>query len=438
MALFSVGIPIFGLSPTLYRDMVAFCVVFGAGYALGSLRRRVSVPAHSAGVVVAGRGGSPGPAQGSTPAPEPHPPVPPLRRAEELLLVLLVAQLVVLAFNVGRYGIGGFYAGAALVDQLNSYGKASVGGGLFQVVSFFLRYVTLAVAVLYVQMCLSAGLEVRYRYLALLFILLPILSLARSDAVHGAGILLVINALERRVHTRHPPPGTEEALGARPRPRRALAFVVAAVIAVFAALVIGGIRQGRLVPDDPSAPLLERSAPLLQSEFSPLLAYGEIKDNEAILGHTYGSTVVLPLVLKVVPRGIFPGKPVNSAAYYMGHLRPDEFAAGYALPPTLFGDMFIGFGFLGPLAACLLLGAVVARLDVAYTRARLARVPWFLIVYANFYALLRSPLSESLAGILLTSIAWLMLRRRLTATPPKSAPRPRTRRLVGTGAVPTG
>jgi len=284
------------------------------------------------------------------------------------------------------------------------------------------------VAIAYVQMCFSAGLKLRYRYLAALFVLLPILSLARSDAVHGAGILLVINALERRLlaHGRRSKEGAvgDGAVGEgaggdgavkRAGPRRAFAFVAVAMVAVFAALVIGGIRQGRLVPHDPSAPLLQRSVPLLQSEFSPLLAYSEIKDNEPTLGHTYGSTVVLPLVLKVVPRGIFPGKPVNSAAYYMQKLRPDEFAAGYALPPTLFGDLFIGFGFLAPILGCFLLGAVVARLDVAYTRARLSRVPWFLIMYANFYALLRSPMSESLAGILLTSVAWLVVRRRLRA-----------------------
>ncbi|MFN2607372.1 MAG: hypothetical protein ABR511_05680 [Acidimicrobiales bacterium] len=397
VGLFSIGVPLFGLPTRLYADMALYCLIFVAGYAAGSLSR---------------------------PAPRPSDPAPTspsgawLRRAEELLILLVGAQVLLLAFNVSHYGVGGFYSGQPLVDQLNTYGKASVSGGLLQIVSFFLRYTTVAVVIVYVQQCLVKGVKLRYRYLALLFVVLPILSLQRSDAVHGAGILLVINAIERRWSRRRAPAAApvadSTAAPVRPRARRGVAVGAAVIVAFLAALVIGGLRQGRLGQDDPSASLLAKSAPLLQSELTPVQAYSQIKDNQVILRRTHGSTVVWPLLLKVVPRGLFPAKPLNSAAYFMTTVRPAEFAAGYAVPPTLFGDAYINFGLAGAVVACLLVGVVAARLDVAYKDVRLSRVPAFLIVYASFYALLRSPLAESLAGILLTWAAWRLLRRPLS------------------------
>jgi hypothetical protein len=107
----------------------------------------------------------------------------------------------------------------------------------------------------------------------------------------------------------------------------------------------------------------------------------------------------------------------------MSTLRGPEFDAGYALPPTFFGDAFLSFGFGGALAACFVLGLVAVRLDLAFKNGVLKSVPLFLIAFANFYSLLRDPLSESLAGILLTLLVWFVggkaLRRtdRLAAAP---------------------
>ncbi len=178
-----------------------------------------------------------------------------------------------------------------------------------------------------------------------------------------------------------------------------------------AALIIGSIRQGQLSGSPPSESALERSVPLLQSEFAPVIAYGEIKDYEAVLGRRYGATIVWPLLFKLVPRGLAPGKPLNSGAYYMSVVRPAEFSAGYGLPPTLFGDMRVNFGPWGPAVACLLVGVVSARLDRAYREPRLTLLPWFIIVAVSFYSLLRSPISETLSSLLLTLAVFVFLRR---------------------------
>ena len=70
----------------------------------------------------------------------------------------------------------------------------------------------------------------------------------------------------------------------------------------------------------------------------------------------------LPFLLKVVPRSWYPSKPLNSGAYYMSTVRPAEWAAGYALPPTFFGDAYLSFGTRGAIVACLLLGMLATHL----------------------------------------------------------------------------
>jgi len=410
LALFAVGVPLFHLPPSLLADMLLYVAVFLFGYALSSLRRNGDAGSDSrtrAGLV--------------------RPTTDQMHAVELLMLAFAFLQLLLLAFNVSRYGIGGFYGGQSLLDQFSTYGKASASGGVIQIVTFFLKFSTIAVVVIYVQVCLEARRNPHYRYLVLVLVGIPILSLSRSDALHGAGLLLIINVVARRIASQledEPADETSTPTSApdrRPARGRTLAIAATMVIALAAAFVIGGLRQSRLSPNH-SFSALGRSLPLLQSEFTPIQAYGEIKQNDELLGRRHGTTIVLPIIFKIVPRALYPGKPINSGAYFMSVLHPAEFAANFALPPTLFGDAYMNFGTLGVVIACLLLGLVTARLDIACKRARLSMLPWFLIVYASFYDLLRSPLSESLAGILLTVAAWTVLRWALGLRRPSRQP----------------
>jgi hypothetical protein len=420
VALFCIGVPLFHLQPALYADMVLFVVVFLSGYALSALRREHQ-PEEAAGTTVW---------VGHTK----HR----IHVVEQLMLFVACLQVLLLAVNISRYGIGGFYRGLGLIDQLSTYGKASVSGGVIQIATFLLKYSTLAVAIVYVQICLQARVKIRYRFLLLLLVVLPILSLSRSDALHGAGLLVVVNATARRIgggsaaEADAGSPGASDGsdgpgfgLPRRRRlaPKRRLSMGITMVVAIVAGLAIGSLRQNAIAPPTTTSPVA-RSVPLLTSEISPIQAYSEIKANRARLKRQHGRTIVLPIVFKVIPRGLFPNKPINTGAYFMSVVRPAEFAAGFALPPTLFGDAYINFGMGGAVLACLLVGLVAARLDVSYKQGRLSRLPSFLIVYANFYALVRSPLSETLAGILLTAAAWAVLSRVLGTRTPKDSPAP--------------
>jgi hypothetical protein len=95
----------------------------------------------------------------------------------------------------------------------------------------------------------------------------------------------------------------------------------------------------------------------------------------------------------------------------MSIVRPAEFAAGFALPPTFFGDAYLSFGFGGAIVMVLALGVAAGRLDLGYKWADPNRVSWFLVAFANFYGVLRYPISESLAGILLVLAVWLIADR---------------------------
>lgn len=419
VALFCFGVPFFDLSPGLYADMTLFVVVFLCGYAISSVRQKHAVEAPVLGV------------EGASVMATRHR----IRVVEEVMLVLVCCQVLFLAFNISRYGLTGFYSGQGLIYQLQSYGKASVSGGLVQIVTFVLKYTTIAVVITYVMLCLRGHVKVRYRYLLLLLVGMPIMLLARSDALHGAGLLVIINAAARRFE--RPIEGVGGSLGAtasvdasadlegRLAPRRTFSIAFTMIVAIVAGLVIGSLRQAQFSRPT-AASRLERSVPLLTSEFSPIQAYSEIKANSELLGRQYGATIGPPIIFKVLPRGFFPNKPKNSGAYYMSVVHPAGFAAGFALPPTLFGDAHLNFGMWGAVMACLLVGMVAARLDGAYKRAQLSRLPWFLIVYANFYALVRSPLAETLAGIILTAAVWAVISHVLGARTPRPALQPAT------------
>ena len=417
LLVFGLGAGVLHLAPdSVFADLAWYVVAFLVGYAVGSLRTGDPTDAGAGAERSAARSADGGRASGKVPP----------AAVEAALVVLIALNLAFLGLQLFRYGIVDYYRGQALLEQFLSYGQASAGGGAEQIVRFVLRFSAVGLIVLYAQACFAATTRIRYRYPVTLLVVLPILTLRRYDAVVGAVTALAIYGCERRVIARHRPSGDASSdLPAAPtRTRwglsRAAALGAATVSAVLAALAIGLLRQGFHAETTPGAAADTGSLPILTSELSPVQAYGEIRANIAVLGHPRGRTIVLPLMLKMVPRAWFPDKPLNSGAYYMSTLRPAEFDAGFAIPPTFFGDTYLNFGFGGALAACLLLGAIAARLDRAYKDPIVSRLPVFLLVWANFFSIMRDPVSESLAGVLLTLAVWLVgrhLLRRRAETP---------------------
>lgn len=325
-----------------------------------------------------------------------------IQRIRAALALAAVVNLLLVALDILRFGVIGFYRGQALAAQLVTYGQASLGGGATQILTFLVKFSTLGLTVAYVQACFESGRRVQYRYPAAILVGIPLVALRRSDVVAGAITLLAIAGLERRVMGRSKPVKVKNS-----RLRTLFPLFVLA-LGLGAAAVIGRLREQSV-----GSPRIS-TATLLTSELTPVQAYSDIKVNISKLGHPRGTTIIGPLLLKPIPRAWYPNKPMNSGAYYMSKVRPAEFAAGYALPTTFFGDAFLNFGYLGALLAAALLGLAACRLDSGYTGPQLSRMPLYLIAFANFYAVLRNPISESVSGLLLTLGAYAVIRRSLS------------------------
>jgi hypothetical protein len=129
-------------------------------------------------------------------------------------------------------------------------------------------------------------------------------------------------------------------------------------------------------------------------------------------------------LFKVVPRNWYPDKPTNSAAFYASHYQPAAFAAGFAIAPALWGALYLNFGNVGTVLGSFMLGMVTARLDSIYLEGRIDELGWFLIVYYNYYSLLRDDISNVLGVLMLTGAVFLALQWALTTrTQPAAANR---------------
>ncbi len=398
LVVFGIGGAVLHFSPpSIFGDVAAYLVAFLAGYTFASLRSTTDT-----GRQGAGRESSRARRRGRLNA----------EAIERCLLLLIGLNLLFLALQLYKYGIVGFYRGAGLLDQALSYGTADAAGGAEQILRFGLKFSGIALVVLYVRACFESSIKIKYKYPMVVLVVLPIISLNRFDALVGALTALAIFASDGRLSERRrsvpapaAPTRAAPAAPSSPGMTRGLAIAVGIILAATTGLFIADLRSGfgRTSGDRRTSNLS-----LLTSELSPVQAYADIKANINVLGHPYGRTIVLPAVFKAVPRAWYPDKPLNSGAYYMSVVRPGEFAAGFALPPTFFGDAYLSFGFGGAIALSLVLGMVTARLDLGYKLSDPRRLSWFLLAFANFYGVLRYPMSESLAGILLTlSVLWI-------------------------------
>jgi hypothetical protein len=406
LLVFGVGVGVLHLTGSfVLRDIAAYFSVFLIGYLVSSGRVPVKHSAQSKNSVKRpSRASRKGPLQTAS--------------IERALFLIITLNLLFLLTQLATYGVVGYYQGQGLLNQALSFGKASTSSGVQQIVRFGLQDSGIALVILYVKACFDVGKKVKYKYPLLILVALPIFSLSRFDAVVGAVTAIAIFACDVRLRPRQEKSNLSNlrknlnklqrdlALkGAGPKRTRGLLVAGGVVLAVTTALFIAGLRSGFTAPGT-AQPRHSSTVSLLTSELSTAQAYGDIKANINVLGHPEGKTILLPLVFKVVPRSWYPNKPLNSGAYYMSIVRPAEYAAGYALPPTYFGDALLSFGFGGALALSLLLGALASRIDVAYKRVNRRWIPLFLLIFANYYAVLRDPISESLAGIILMALVW--------------------------------
>lgn len=299
-----------------------------------------------------------------------------------VLSALLLGNALFLVYKVISFGVADYYAGAQLAATVQNYGKADPTGAFHQVVTFILSAATIACLAVFVervasqQGALTTTLDYsKKRRLALRLgfawlVLFPILQFSRSALVYGGATYL---AMRSRL---------------RSRPFR-LGLVVLAGLALVFFVYVGLSRSYALGGSD-------KIESLFVSELTPWMAYRDIKVNIDQLGYQYGGTILAPFLLKLVPRGVYPEKPYNTSGYFMTALYPDLFKAGFALPPTLMGDLYLNFGSIGLLLGILVFGTFTGRFDgiVVYRQTRYMGL--YFLVFTGYVSLLRDNLADAL------------------------------------------
>ena len=124
-----------------------------------------------------------------------------------------------------------------------------------------------------------------------------------------------------------------------------------------------------------------------------------------------GYTIIAPLLTKPLPRNWFLDKPLNSSAYYMKTYRQSEFDAGFMLAPSIFGDIYFNFGYIGCIVLCFLLGILFNFFDVTLFGHSLMfdssrSLSYLMIFYNSSYSFLRNNLADSTFAILITILMY--------------------------------
>lgn len=316
------------------------------------------------------------------------------------ILVLLCGNVIVLLWNVKVFGLHGFYEGAMLAEAVKSYGHLDPSGAITQVMSFVFGSLTLVcLSVLVERMARRQnlgrarvyyrGLTTKKRQVLLLslisLVFLPVFQLSRSGVVFGILTYLVIRSKISKGIV---------ALG--PVILLGMMFGIFVYIGLVRDQALGGV--GRIET-------------IFASELTPWMAYREIRSNIDLLDYQYGKTLIIPFVLKVVPRGLFPDKPYNSSGYYMSVLRPKQFEAGYSLAPTYMGDLFLNLGWPGVLVGTVFLGIFSGRIDRIVLCRQMNKLGLFVVVFASYFALLRNNLSDSIFIIAVNLLLYLVISR---------------------------
>lgn len=328
-----------------------------------------------------------------------------------VLVALVSVRLAVTAYQaLVIYGIRDYLTGAALVGQIKDYGRFSVANGWFVIVHYALTFSTVACCALYVRESLVEQRRPRFGLIAGVMVAVPILELQRSAIFFGVVFVAVAYIYTARVQ------GQDVT-------RRFIAAAVAAMLAIGAGLSLGLLRENALFHEGLTAQSVgARVVALVRAEVSPVVVYSSFRtDTGRAYPFQWGRTVVGPLVFKVVPRSWATNKPTNSAAFYMIHYDPKDFASGFVLSPTIWASLYLNFGYVGTILGSFLLGLLSARVDRIFTEKRTPELGWLLIVYYNYYLLLRQDIADMLAVFILTGAVYIALGRLIRKRPSVAA-----------------
>lgn len=321
---------------------------------------------------------------------------------ERIFWFLLLLRCGVFSIKIVKVGFYNWWAGEMLVKSIQQYAEGGSQVAIIILSNWFVNIIVWTSVIFYVSICRLSNSRPRLGLPVLLLVVFPLLELSRGGVFTGVLFLLVASRL----------------LGGR---KSVLIILTSVIVVIIIASFIGALREKALRPGLDlfrSSGLIQMLGNTIAGEFSQVVAYREIKDNIGQLGYQYGKTIALPFVTKPIPRAIWPEKPLNSSAYYMYYFHPDSAKAGFFLAPTIFGDLYLNFGFVGCIIGAFFWGLINAFADGVIT-GRLKTVSYVklalsILLFVNCYSLVRNNISDSVFSVLLTCIGVILYGRFLS------------------------
>ncbi len=319
---------------------------------------------------------------------------------KKILIYTIAFELLILINNIYKIGFINYLDGNSFVAQIDNYGSYDISSGVMTIVNSVLSYIKWASLFLYIKFSKNEKLKPSIFLLCVPLLILPLLSLSRAEFVYGSLFLVFyLNYIHDRTAL------------TRKSNFKSWKVIFVFIVSFAIALLFANLRQNALnTSSQKDSYNFKSSLLLVAGEFSSVIAYNEIKENIDTLHLQYGKTIIGPLLLKWIPRSIYPEKPINSSALYMQEIRPNEASSGYYLAPTIFGDLFLNFSYFG-LIFVIFIGFMAGRLDKTAKSFKSKIENDFLFLYFSYsaYAFLRNNLVESLFSLFATYLFWKIL-----------------------------
>lgn len=323
--------------------------------------------------------------------------------AEYGLVITIALALVVQLAEVGRVGIEEYLNGATLVGKIVTYGQYEPLLGTMTIVTYVTSLGTMVFGSLYIGACLERQSLPKFWLLTLVFIMLPLVKLSRGELFRGFLFLVLVTRLTYGQSW-----------------RRWFVLAVSAGAVVAGGLGFGAIREAALGLGREDSTLSRTMVRLLLGELSPVIAYMDIKAHIDELGLQLGSTIVPPLITKLVPRSWWPEKPLNSSGYFMFSLYPEHAYSGFFLAPTFLGDLYLNFGYAGSVFGAAVMGLGSKLIDRYLASGKrafcLPLLGIILLIWANIYSILRNNLSDSMFELFSTCIVFIIVYKLISRT----------------------
>lgn len=162
--------------------------------------------------------------------------------------------------------------------------------------------------------------------------------------------------------------------------------IITLVGAPFAVVVLNAIRRNAVIAERGAFDSTE-----IGSTESPLQFFAKLLANQGNYAHAHGESI-LGSMLILVPRAVWPGKPVGFGTNLTEIYSPELLAVGHTYAGLSLGELYYNFGWLGLGMAVLLLGPLIRWVDrlgtwfaegLAPTRSSLLKLVAVVLVIAG-------------------------------------------------------